>query len=194
MTTNFKDVNFQQITFFHQLKYKNTKICRKIYSSILRRVRYSHFKCTCFQDFDLDILSVQIVFKSITCLVQKQEKRARAKSGKRGYHSEGKKGRERVQRGICWMIKTKVECMNELVLFSSGLPLLLTDGSKILGLFSWKTYDRSISKKWQMSVQSKTPVFFRHHQNSKMIQVCEVYRAAERYILLKNLSNEKLFF
>ena len=139
MTTNFKDVNFQQITFFHQLKYKNTKICRKIYSSLLRRVKYSHFKCTCFQDFDLEILSVQIVFKSITCLVQKQEKRARAKSGKRGYHSEGKKGRERVQRGICWMIKTKVECMNELVLFSSGLPLLLTDGSKILGLFSWKT-------------------------------------------------------
>lgn len=34
------------------------------------------------------------------------------------------------------MIKTKLECMNELVLFSSGLPLLLTDGSKILGLFS----------------------------------------------------------
>jgi len=33
------------------------------------------------------------------------------------------------------MIKTKVECMNELVLLSSGLPLL-TDGSKILGLFS----------------------------------------------------------
>ena len=192
--TNFKDLIFQHITFFHQPKSKNSKICLKIYNTVLRRVRYSHFKCTCFQDFDLDILSVQIVFKSITCLVQKQEKRARAKSGKRGYHSEGKKGRERVQRGICWMIKTKVECMNELVLFSSGLPLLTTDGSKILGLFSWKTYDRSISKKWQMSVQSKTPVFFRHHQNSKMIQVCEVYRAAERYILLKNVTNEKLYF
>ena len=98
--TNFKDLIFQHITFFHQPKSKNSKICLKIYNTVLRRVRYSHFKCTCFQDFDLDILSVQIVFKSITCLVQKQEKRARAK-GKRGYHSEGKSGRERVQRGIC---------------------------------------------------------------------------------------------
>ena len=129
-------------------------------------------------------MSVQIVFKSITCLVQKQEKRARAKG--KGETVKGKEG-ERVKRGIRWMIKTKVECMNELVLLSSGLPLL-TDGSKILGLFSWKTYDRSW-KKWQMSVQSKTPVFFRH-QNSKMIQVCEVYRASFKYILLKNVSNE----
>ena len=81
MIKNFKASNFQKITFFASAEIQNTKICHKIYSTVLFRVRYSHFKCTCFQDFDLQILSVQIVFKSITCLVQKQEKRARAKGG-----------------------------------------------------------------------------------------------------------------
>ena len=81
--TNYKQISkiqiLQQITVFSSDEIQNTKICRKIYSTILSRVRYSHLKCTCFQDFDLEILSVQIVFKSITFLAQKQEKRARAK-------------------------------------------------------------------------------------------------------------------
>ena len=94
MKTNFKDSNFQQITFFSSAEIQNSKICRKIYSSLLRRVRYSHFKCTCFQDFDLEILSVQIIFKSITCLVQKQEKRARALKRGDSESSQTVKGKE----------------------------------------------------------------------------------------------------
>ena len=76
----------------------NTKICLKIYITVLRRVRYSHFKCTCFWDFDPEILSVQIVFKSITCLVQKQEKRARAKGGTVNQVRQWREKREREYR------------------------------------------------------------------------------------------------
>ena len=46
--TSFKDSNFQQSTLFSSAEIQNTKICHKICSSTLRRVRYSHFKCTCF--------------------------------------------------------------------------------------------------------------------------------------------------
>ena len=76
---NYKQISKIQISskllFFSSDEIQNTKICHKICSTILSRVRYSHFKCTCFQDFDLEILSVQIVFKSITCLVCKNKRR-----------------------------------------------------------------------------------------------------------------------
>ena len=95
---NYKQISKIQISskllFFSSDEIQNTKICRKIYSTILSRVRYSHIKCTCFQDFDLEILSVQIVFKSITCLVQKQEKRARALKRGDSESSQTVKGKE----------------------------------------------------------------------------------------------------